>query len=328
MPTRMRGPGSNQLSDKDYVMNVVPAFRMSNPAVPARVGAAALWLSVLLGATAPAFSQGATVDGIVAVVNGKQVRESDIRLVDEIVGRNLPTQDKVDRREALLKMLIDTILLAQVANDRKIVDEADIERRISFARNQGMMNHLLAVVGQQAVTEQSIRETYDELVVKAAKNEPELHLRHLFFMIKDPRDDAAAKEAEEKASAAAKRIKNGEDFAAVAAEVSEDPATKARGGDFDWRSRSEMGKEYADVAFTLKNGEVSSPFKTAVAWHIIKLEDQRPRKPMPLDKIKDRIAAMVAAKTQFELVDKAREAAKIERMDTPGSSQKEAPKEN
>lgn len=309
-------------------MNVVPAFRMPNPAIPARVGAAALWLSVLFGATAPAFSQGANVDSIVAIVNGKQVRESDIRLVDDIVGRNLPTQDKVDRREALLKMLIDTILLAQVANERKTVDEADIERRITFARNQGMMNHLLVVVGQQAATESSIREAYDELVVKAAKNEPELHLRHLFFMIKDPKDDAAAKEAEEKARAAAKRITNGEDFAAVAADVSDDPATKARGGDFDWRTRPEMGKEYADVAFTLKNGEVSSPFKTGVAWHIIKLEEQRPRKPMPLDKIKDRIAAMVAAKAQIELVDKAREAAKIERLDTPNGSEKVAPKGN
>ncbi len=309
-------------------MNVVPAFRMSKPSVAARVGAAALWLSVLLGAAAPAFSQGASADGIVAIVNGTQVRESDIKLVDEVVGRNLPTQDKADRREALLRMLIDTIILSQVANERKIVDQADIDRRIAFARNQGLMNHLLVVVGQQAVTETSIRETYDELVVKAAKNEPELHLRHLFFIIKDPKDDAAAKEAEESARAAAKRIKSGEDFAAVASDVSEDPATKARGGDFDWRTRPEMGKEYADVAFALKNGEVSAPFRTAVGWHIIKLEEQRPRKPMPLDKMKDRIAALVAAKAQFELVDKARETAKIERLDTPADPAREAPKGN
>ncbi|HZC94788.1 MAG TPA: peptidylprolyl isomerase, partial [Bradyrhizobium sp.] len=147
-------------------------------------------------------------------------------------------------------------------------------------------------------------------------------------LIKEPKDDAAVKEAEEKAKAALKRINAGEDFAAVVADVSEDPVTKAKGGDFEWRSRAEMGKEYADVAFTLKNGEVSAPIRTAVGWHIIKLEDQRKRKPIPLERIRDRVAAMVAANAQFELVDKLRSEAKIERLDGQNGADKEAPKGN
>jgi peptidyl-prolyl cis-trans isomerase C len=309
-------------------MNLVPAFGMSNPITTARAGAAAVWLAVVLGAAGAAFGQSADTDPVIAIVNGTQVHESELQLADEIVGRNLPTQDKVERRDTLLKMLSDTILLAQVASDRKILDEADIQRRMNFARNQGLMNHLLSVVGQQAITEEAIRKAYEDVVLKPARNDPEVHLRHIVFLIKEPKDDAAVKAAEEKAQAALDRIKKGDDFAAVVADVSEDPTTRARGGDFDWRVRAEMGKEYADVAFTLKKDEVSPLIKTAVGWHIIKLEDQRVRKPMELEKLRDRIAALVANTAQFELVEKARSTAKIERLDQPGAVKQGAPSGN
>jgi peptidyl-prolyl cis-trans isomerase C len=309
-------------------MKAMPALRISSPVAAPRAGAAAILLAVMLGAAGPASGQSTAVDRVVATVNGTKIHESDVQLADEIVGRNLTTQDKVERHETILKMVIDTILIAQVAKDRKIVDEVDIERRIDFARNQGLMNHLLVVIGQQAVTEDSIRNAYEKVVVKAVSNEQEVNYRHLFLLVKAPKDDAAVKDAEEKAKAALNRIKGGEDFAAVAADVSEDPVTKAKGGDSGWRVVSEIGKEYADAIATLKNGEVSPLIKTAVGWHIIKLEDRRPRKPPPLEKLRERIAAMVAANAQFELVDRLRAEAKIERLDAPPAAAKEPPKSN
>jgi peptidyl-prolyl cis-trans isomerase C len=299
-------------------MNVAPAL-LSRPINTVRTGAMAVCLVVMLGTAGAAFGQAANADRVVAIVNGTEIHDSDLQLVDDIIGRNLPSQDKVERRDSILKMVIDTILLAQVANERKIVDDADIQRRITFARNQGLMNHLLMVVGQQAVTEDAIRKAYEDVVLKPASNDPELHLRHLVFLFKDAKDDTAVKAAEEKAAKALARIRNGEDFAAVVADMSEDPVTKAKGGDFGWRTRAEMGKEYAEAAFAMKNGEVSPLIKTAVGWHIIKLEDLRVRKPVELEKIKDRVAAMVANRAQFELVKKTRETAKIELMDGSGS---------
>jgi len=294
-------------------MNVAPA-PLPRP-INAMRSAMAICLGVMLGTAGPAFSQAANADPVVAIVNGTQIHESDVQLVDEIIGRNLPSQDRVERRDSILKMVIDTTLLAQVANERKIIEDADIQRRITFARNQGLMNHLLMVVGQQAATDDAIRKAYEDVVLKPAQNEVELHLRHLVFLFRDPRDDAAVKAAEDKAEKALARVKAGEDFAAVVADVSEDPVTKAKGGDFGWRTRPEMGKEYAEAAFAMKNGDVSPLIKTAVGWHIIQLEDQRVRKPVELDKIKDRVAAMVANTAQFELVKKTRETAKIELMD-------------
>jgi peptidylprolyl isomerase/peptidyl-prolyl cis-trans isomerase C len=309
-------------------MKVVSAFRASNPLATARAGTAAILLAAVLGTTGQTFAQSPAADRVVATVNGTPIHESDIKVTDEMVGRNLNAQDPAERHDIILKMYIDTILLSKVANDRKIVDDADLQRRVSFARNQGLMNNLLTIVGEQAVTDESIRKAYEEVVVKAANNEPELQLRHIFFLFKDPKDDAAVKDAEAKANAAYKRIKAGEDFAAVAGDVSEDPITKAKGGDFGWRGKAEMGEDYAKVAFTMKKGEVSEPIKTVVGWHIIKVEDQRTRTPIALDKIRGRIAQMVAANAQFELVDKLRTEAKIERFDVQDASDKAAPKQN
>jgi peptidylprolyl isomerase/peptidyl-prolyl cis-trans isomerase C len=296
-------------------MNVPVAFRSPRPMTGSRASAATLALAIMLaGGSAPARSEPA--DHVVAIVNGNQIHESDIEVADEIVGRNLLTREPIERHETLVKMTIDTILLAQEAKNRNIEDKADLARRETLARNQGLMTNLLTVVGQQAVTEAAMRKVYEEVVVKgAATNQPEVHLRHIVFLIAPPNDEAASKAAEDKARAAMEKINKGEDFTAVVAEMSEDPVTKARGGDFDWRMPGEMGKEYADVAYKLKKGEVSAPFKTAVGWHIVKLEDIRPRKVVEYDKIRDRLAALVANAAQIELVDKLRAEAKIERPD-------------
>lgn len=309
-------------------MKVVSAFRASNPLATARAGVATILLAVVLGTAGQTFAQTPAADRVVAIVNGTSIRESDIQVTDEMVGRNLNAQDPVERREIILKMYTDTILLSKAANDRKIIDEADLQRRVTFARNQGLMNNLLTIVGEQAVSDESIRKAYEEVVVKAANNEPELHLRHIFFLFKDPKDDAAVKQAEEHVNAALKRIKAGEDFATVAAEMSEDPITKAKGGDFGWRGKSEMGEDYAKVALAMKKGEVSAPIKTAVGWHLIKVEDERMRTPIALDMIRGRIAAMVAGNAQIEFVDKLRAEAKIERFDLQESPDKAAPKQN
>lgn len=272
-------------------------------------------LAASLGATEIARAEQASADPVIATVNGSEIHESELAMVDEIVGRNLPTQDRIERRDTILKMMIDTILLSDIARERKIVDEADIARRTTFARNQGLMTQLLREVGQRAVSEETVRKAYEDVVLKAASEQTEVHLRHLVFLTKDAPDDAARKAIEARAQAALERLKKGEDFAAVATETSDDPVTKSRGGDFGWRIRPELSKEYADAAFEMKNGDISPLIKTGVGLHIIKLEDRRTRRPPEFDTVRERVAAMVSATAQIELVDKARAAAKIERFD-------------
>ena len=296
-------------------MNVAP-FRMLTPLTIARAVPAAAFLAVALGLAGPILAENASADPVVAIVNGTPIHESDLAVASDMVGRNIPTKDPVERRDAVLNMAIDATLLGQIATERKIADEPDLQRRMTFARNQGLAGHLLETVGQQAITDEAVRKAYDDLVVK--NPEPEFRIRQILFLVKDTKNETA-KAAEEKAQSALKRLGKGEDFAAVFANMSDD-ASLANGGDLGWRGRAELGKELAETAGSMKVGEVSQLIRTAAGFHIIKLEDRRDRKPPTFEQARAGLARMVAQRAQFTLIQQARETAKIERVDQASGS--------
>ncbi|KAL6074099.1 Peptidyl-prolyl cis-trans isomerase [Balamuthia mandrillaris] len=63
------------------------------------------------------------------------------------------------------------------------------------------------------------------------------------------------------------------EFAQVARMMSEDKARQ--GGDLGWFARGQMAGPFQDIAFNLKVGEVSQPFKTKFGWHIVKCEGRK-----------------------------------------------------
>jgi parvulin-like peptidyl-prolyl isomerase len=76
-------------------------------------------------------------------------------------------------------------------------------------------------------------------------------------------------ETEEEANAIYERLQDGEDFAAVAQETSQDTGSAANGGILDWQPRSFFVTEFADAAFSQEIGEIGQPVKTDFGYHII-----------------------------------------------------------
>ena len=68
----------------------------------------------------------------------------------------------------------------------------------------------------------------------------------------------------------AKELQEGEDFAKIAEEKSDDVSSAPLGGDLGWFQLYEFGKIIGDVLLELDDGETSSPFQTQSGWHIIK----------------------------------------------------------
>jgi hypothetical protein len=91
----------------------------------------------------------------------------------------------------------------------------------------------------------------------------------------------AALPTREAAEAARARVtEGGEDFAAVARELSTDEASAANGGELGWFTREEMVAPFAEAAFALEPGAISEPVETEFGWHVIQVLERDPERPL------------------------------------------------
>lgn len=76
---------------------------------------------------------------------------------------------------------------------------------------------------------------------------------------------------EEEAKAALERIKNGEEWGDVAAEVSTDTSNASNAGDLGWFTQGTMVQAFNDAAFSQEVGTISEPVQTDFGWHLIQV---------------------------------------------------------
>jgi parvulin-like peptidyl-prolyl isomerase len=85
------------------------------------------------------------------------------------------------------------------------------------------------------------------------------------------------------------QLQGGADFATLAKKYSQDPGSKAQGGQLTI-SRGQTVPEFDKVAFSLKTGQTSEPVKTQFGWHIIRAEkDATKSKKTPFAQVKQPI---------------------------------------
>jgi peptidyl-prolyl cis-trans isomerase D len=128
--------------------------------------------------------------------------------------------------------------------------------------------------------------------------------RHVLVRIEPNAPEEKVAEARKKIDAALARIQKGEDFAAVAAEVSEDPGSKERGGDLGLFPRGQMVPAFEEVVFGLADGQTSEVVRTDFGFHVIRTESREPAKDRSFDEAAREIAEELANQ------DRARERAR------------------
>ncbi len=102
--------------------------------------------------------------------------------------------------------------------------------------------------------------------------EDQVHARHILMKTTELADDATTKQ---KLTAVRERILKGEDFGALAKVLSQDPGSAVDGGDLGWTGPDAFVPEFEKVLDSLKDDEISEPFKTQYGWHIVQVLGHR-----------------------------------------------------
>lgn len=275
-------------------------------------------------------------EGIVATVNAHPIRREELdRAVAEYCLRrglkveNLPRQRHNSIRVLVLDQLVvdrliwfhshhtpvelsaEEIKEAKVRFRRGFASEAEfekaaasqgfsVERLDAFLENQAMQRAWIerVIAPHITVSEDEIRTRFE--AESTSSQIPErLRARQVFLATLD-KDLAAVKEA---ITAVAQRLEDGEDFAALAAELSEDERSKKRGGDLGWFGCERLPEDFAKQVFAQQVGVVGEPFATELGWHIVEVNEKAPARVATLDEMREEIRAAIETEKRVVAVD-------------------------
>lgn len=327
-----------------------PATPAPSPATPAPTEPAAA--DAAAPAPAPADpnkpAERERITGPVAKVNGVEIPSTVFyEELDKITARGAQIPpDRIARIEQnILKRLIEQELINQAVKEAGVVvPDTDLQKGFEeykqrFQSEEQFENYLKHGRVTKESIEQRIRERRSlelllekkgEMVVSDAEAEDFYNKNERFYTEKagirashiliklpenaTPEDDTKAME---RVKLAQERLKKGEDFEKVATEMSEGPAAN-KGGDLGFFSQGRMVKEFEDVAFKMKVGDVSEPVKTRFGYHIIKLTDRREDRKKPFEEVKEQIVKSLQNKKFFterrKLLADLEKAAKVEKF--------------
>jgi peptidyl-prolyl cis-trans isomerase D len=135
--------------------------------------------------------------------------------------------------------------------------------------------------------EAALRKAYDEDPTRFRSAE-ERQARHILISAGTERTDA---EARALADEVAKKLADGADFAALAAQYSSDPGSAARGGDLGFAGRGVYVEAFEQALFALQPGQTSAPVKTEFGYHIIRLESVKAGDGQDFEQVREQLAA-------------------------------------
>lgn len=96
--------------------------------------------------------------------------------------------------------------------------------------------------------------------------------RHILIKPSEILDDAAA---QQRLSELRQRALDGESFADLAREYSEDIGSMLQGGDLGWTMPGQMVPAFDQTMNNTEVGEISEPFQSRFGWHILTVEERR-----------------------------------------------------
>ena len=127
--------------------------------------------------------------------------------------------------------------------------------------------------GSVTASRREVEKFFQEYADSLPNQQEQVDISHILMQVTP--SEEAAKTAFEKIEALRERVVNGEDFASVARQFSEDPSAKSNSGNLGFVSRGDLVKEFEEVAFNMEEGKISEPVQTQFGFHIIQLLERQ-----------------------------------------------------
>lgn len=236
---------------------------------------------------------------VVAKVDGKVITKAEFQQLLKRRGGEVPLDKKMEID--LLNNLVQTIALGDAARGKGLDKRKDVQEIVKLNTDSVLANILIKeeVLDKISVSDEQAKNYYEKHLGQFTIPE-KARVRHIMIKADKSATDDVKKKAREKAEEVLKKIKAGEDFAKLAMDYSDDPGSKAKGGDLGFFEKGKMFKTFDEAAFKLNPGEVSDIVETPYGYHIIKMGEKKEKEIQPYESVKDRVMTMAKDEIKAE----------------------------
>ncbi len=256
----------------------------------------------------------ANANPVVASVNGKPIRLSDVRLAAGSLPEDMRSVPPQMLFPLLVNQLIDQEALADQARAEGLQNDPKVQEAMARAADTVLQNALLTREVSPAITDAKLHAAYDAQYADK-KGDEEVHARHILV-----KTEAAANDV-------IRQLKHGADFATLAKKVSTDKSTAAdSGGDLGWFKKGDMVPAFSAAAFSMKPGQfTTTPVHTPYGWHVIQVLGTRTAPPPSFDSVKDQLRQSLIQQGVRNAVKSALVGVKVVRYNPDGTPAKAPP---
>jgi peptidyl-prolyl cis-trans isomerase C len=237
---------------------------------------------------------------VAATVNGTAISQSRVDLLVK-QGTSQGQPDSPEMRKKIIDQLSMQFLISQEAVKKGLDKNPDVLDQIDLTRQSILTNAFVQdYMKNSPVTDDMVKAEYEK--IKAQMTGNEYKARHILVDT-----EAEAKDI------IAKLKKNPTAFESLAKARSKDTGSKASGGELGWFDPRAMVPEFGAAVAKLTKGQFTQePVKSQFGYHVILLEDSRPKMIPPLDQVKPQLQKQVQQQNLQKLFDDMKAKAKIE----------------
>ncbi|WP_306353821.1 peptidylprolyl isomerase [Flavobacterium sp. '19STA2R22 D10 B1'] len=221
-----------------------------------------LFVGLLISLNIVSYAQESTKEVLFKIDNKPYYTDEFTRVYNKNL--DLVKDDSQKDLDQYLELFIGYKLKINKANQLGLQNNAQYINELKSYRNQLSKNYIT----DAKVTKELIEEAYKRSL-------KEIRASHILLLVNENATPADTLKIYNEAMNLRKRIINGEDFATVATQYSQDPSVKENKGDLGYFSVFRMVYPFENAAYSTPKGEISKPIRTRFGYHLIKVQDVR-----------------------------------------------------